>query len=110
MLSVIKPGGLMFFSVPTADGVDGLAWNAHRVYGKHRLEKIFAGWKLIDVIGRGSPKFRADKPLEAMHSICGFFETQMDARSLRRIEVDCVVLTQQVASLLSLQRRSCRYW
>jgi len=56
MLSVIKPGGLMFFAVPTADGTDALVWNAHRIYGKHRLEKIFAGWKLIDVIGRGSPK------------------------------------------------------
>ena len=99
----------MFIAVPTADGADTLLWNAHRLYGKHRLEKLFAGWKLIDVIGRGSPKFRADKPLEAMHSICGFFKTQMDARSLRRIEVDRVVLTQQVASLLSLQIRSCWY-
>ncbi|KAL7475177.1 hypothetical protein ACHAW6_001104 [Cyclotella cf. meneghiniana] len=55
MLSVIKPGGLMFIGVPTADGTDALAWNAHRIYGKYRLEKLFAGWKLIDVIGKGSP-------------------------------------------------------
>ena len=50
MLSVIKPGGVMFIAVPTGDGVDALVWNAHRIYGKHRLPKLFAGWKLIDVI------------------------------------------------------------
>jgi len=55
MLSVIKPGGLMFVAVPTGDGYDALVWNAHRIYGKHRLPKLFAGWKLIDVIGQGSP-------------------------------------------------------
>ncbi len=55
MLSIVKPGGLMFISVPTANGTDALAWNAHRIYGRYRLEKLFAGWKLIDVIGKGSP-------------------------------------------------------
>ena len=55
LLSVIKPGGLMFVAVPTGDGYDGLVWNAHRIYGKQRLPKLFAGWKLIDVIGQGSP-------------------------------------------------------
>ena len=55
MLSVIKPGGMMFVAFPTGDGYDGLVWNAHRIYGKHRLPKLFAGWKLIDVIGQGSP-------------------------------------------------------
>ncbi len=57
MLSVIKPGGLVFIAIPTGDGADGLVWNAHRIYGRHRLEKLFAGWKLIDVIGRGSPEW-----------------------------------------------------
>jgi len=65
MLSVIKPGGVMFIAVPTADGADTLLWNAHRLYGKHRLEKFFAGWKLIDVIGRGSPKWTANSPKTA---------------------------------------------
>jgi hypothetical protein len=53
MLSIVKPGGLMFIAIPTGDGADSLVWNAHRIYGKHRLQKLFAGWKLIDVIGRG---------------------------------------------------------
>ncbi|KAL7551930.1 hypothetical protein ACHAWF_015503 [Thalassiosira exigua] len=53
LLSIIKPGGLLFIGFPTHDGEDSLVWNAHRIYGKHRLPKLFAGWKLIDVIGKG---------------------------------------------------------
>ena len=47
----------MFIAIPTGDGADGLVWNAYRIYGKNRLQNLFAGWKLIDVIGRGSPSW-----------------------------------------------------
>ena len=56
MLSVVKPGGLMFIAVPLWNGTDALEWNAHRVYGKYRLPKLFAGWNVIDIIGRGRRK------------------------------------------------------
>ena len=55
MLSVIKPGGIFFVAVPTSLGADKLFFNAHRSYGKVRLPKLFAGWKLIDVMSAKPP-------------------------------------------------------
>lgn len=54
MLSVIKPGGLMFVGFPTAEQ-DLLEFNGHRVYGLHRLPKMFAGWKLVHVFHKRIP-------------------------------------------------------
>ena len=44
---MIKPGGLLFLAIPV--GVDTLVWNAHRVYGRMRLEKLLSDWKILDV-------------------------------------------------------------
>ena len=46
---LVKPGGLMFLSVPT--GRDIVAWNIHRVYGPVRLPLLVAAWHLVDVVG-----------------------------------------------------------
>eukprot|EP01083_Nonionella_stella_P023131 63960_1 len=46
---MLKPGGLFFFAVPTTTGgVDGLTWNAHRVYGKLRLRFMFENYRVIE--------------------------------------------------------------
>lgn len=47
--SQLKPGGLLFVSVPL--GKDALIWNAHRIYGPKRLPLLLEGWEFIDVIG-----------------------------------------------------------
>lgn len=45
MKSIIKPGGILFLAVPVA--VDKIVWNAHRIYGHHRLPLLLAGWKVL---------------------------------------------------------------
>lgn len=46
---IIKPGGLMFLSVPV--GQDALVWNSHRIYGAHRLPRLLDGWRLVGQAG-----------------------------------------------------------
>jgi hypothetical protein len=46
---LLRPGGLLFLSVPV--GPDCLVWNAHRVYGKKRLPRLFEGWEVVDTVG-----------------------------------------------------------
>jgi hypothetical protein len=46
---LIKKGGLMFLSVPV--GQDALVWNSHRIYGKHRLPRLFENWSLVGMSG-----------------------------------------------------------
>lgn len=49
MKIILKPRGLLFLAVPI--GKDAIFWNAHRVYGKHRLPLLFYGWQLVDSFG-----------------------------------------------------------
>ena len=46
---LLKKDGLCFLSVPI--GEDRVMWNAHRVYGKIRLELLLDGWECIDTYG-----------------------------------------------------------
>jgi hypothetical protein len=46
---IIKPGGLMYLSVPV--GQDALVWNSHRIYGAQRLPRLFEGWRLVGQAG-----------------------------------------------------------
>jgi len=53
----LKPGGLFFLGVPSADAessVDVLVWNAHRFYGPHRLAQMFAGYEHVHSYRDGS--------------------------------------------------------
>ena len=43
----LKKDGILFLGVPL--GQDCLVWNAHRIYGKHRLPLLLQGWQLLDV-------------------------------------------------------------
>lgn len=45
LLTIIKPGGLLYVGVPCCD--DRLYWNAHRSYGPKRLPSFFAGWTVL---------------------------------------------------------------
>ena len=47
--NILKKDGLLFLSVPI--GEDRVMWNAHRVYGKIRLELLLDGWECIDTYG-----------------------------------------------------------
>ncbi|VDD85134.1 unnamed protein product [Enterobius vermicularis] len=47
MWCILKEGGLFFLGVPT--GMDGLFYNAHRVYGRIRLPMMFNGFDLLNV-------------------------------------------------------------
>lgn len=47
MKCVIKPGGILYLSVPIA--LDKVVWNMHRIYGQIRLPLLLQHWKLLDV-------------------------------------------------------------
>jgi SAM-dependent methyltransferase len=49
MKTVVKPGGLMYFSVPM--GRDALNFNVCRVYGRLRLPLMLRGWDVVDRFG-----------------------------------------------------------
>lgn len=46
---IIKPGGLLFLSVPV--GKDKICFNVHRIYGKHRLPLMLKGWSVLECFG-----------------------------------------------------------
>lgn len=47
---LLPPGGYLFLGIPTGP-IDALVWNAHRIYGKHRLRLIFQDWwEIVDFI------------------------------------------------------------
>lgn len=52
LLSVVKPGGHVIVGIPCCH--DRLDWNAHRIYGPIRLEKLFAGFKVLGVYPKDS--------------------------------------------------------
>lgn len=43
----LRSGGLLYLSVPI--GIDAVVFNAHRIYGYHRLPLLLSGWKVLDV-------------------------------------------------------------
>jgi hypothetical protein len=46
---MIKSGGLFFLGLPASkDNSSYIEFNAHRVYGHKRLEKLFVGWDLLE--------------------------------------------------------------
>eukprot|EP01083_Nonionella_stella_P094499 265142_1 len=46
---MLKPGGLFFLALPTgAGGVDGLMWNAHRIYGRTRFRFMLENFRVIE--------------------------------------------------------------
>lgn len=49
IMDKLKPGSLFYLSVPV--GEDKLVWNAHRIYGPHRLKAITEGWDQLDSFG-----------------------------------------------------------
>jgi hypothetical protein len=46
---LLKPDGVFFLGIPT--GSDTVVWNAHRVYGRHRLALFLPFWEPIDLVG-----------------------------------------------------------
>jgi len=59
MKSIVKPGGLLFLSVPT--GKDKIYWNAHRVYGLLRLPLLLEGWEVVERFGYDESDLLKDK-------------------------------------------------
>jgi hypothetical protein len=53
MRTTLRPGGLLYLSVPI--GRDKVVWNAHRIYGRHRFERLVEGWKLLGAYGGFEP-------------------------------------------------------
>ena len=45
----LKPDGHMILAVPV--GEDCIAWNAHRIYGRHRLPLLINSWNIIATFG-----------------------------------------------------------
>jgi hypothetical protein len=47
---LLKPNSLFFLGLPSSDDETKsyIEFNAHRVYGRKRLDKLFVGWNLID--------------------------------------------------------------
>jgi hypothetical protein len=55
---IINKGGLLFFAVPV--GKDKICFNVHRIYGKHRLPKMFEGWEVIASFGFKNKDFESE--------------------------------------------------
>ncbi|MBA3588108.1 DUF268 domain-containing protein [Methylibium sp.] len=47
--SQLEPGSLAYISVPI--GRDTVVWNAHRIYGRHRLPMLFDQWEVVSCFG-----------------------------------------------------------
>lgn len=45
----LEPGSFAFISVPI--GRDAVVWNAHRIYGRHRLPMLFDQWEVLSCFG-----------------------------------------------------------
>lgn len=52
LLSIVKPGGYVGIGFPCCH--DRLDWNAHRIYGPIRLQKLFAGYEILGVYPQDS--------------------------------------------------------
>lgn len=65
MKDVVKVDGILYLSIPV--GRDKLIWNAHRIYGKHRLPKLLQGWKILDAFGYSKNIYDEDTGLEAKY-------------------------------------------
>lgn len=46
---LLKDDGLVFLGIPV--GKDGISWNAHRIYGRKRLQLMFRQFRELDWIG-----------------------------------------------------------
>ncbi len=46
LLEVLAPGGIMIMTIPV--GVDAIFSPWHRIYGRHRLESLVAGYTVLD--------------------------------------------------------------
>jgi SAM-dependent methyltransferase len=57
--NILKKDGLFFLAVPI--GEDRVMWNAHRVYGKIRLELLLDGWECIDTYGMSDELLVTDR-------------------------------------------------
>ncbi len=70
MLSIIKPGGLVFLGLPM--GLDGLHFNLHRYYGVIRLPYLLAGWKLVEIVYVSLPqKLEHNQPVLVLQNMNG---------------------------------------
>jgi hypothetical protein len=49
IMNHLEMDGLLYLGIPV--GIDGIAWNAHRIYGKHRLALIAELFIELDWIG-----------------------------------------------------------
>ena len=48
---MLKPGGLFLLGLPTShDGSSYIEFNAHRIYGKKRLDLLLKDWTLLEVV------------------------------------------------------------
>lgn len=50
MKTVIKPGGILFLSLPI--GQDKIIWNEGRMYGEIRLNLLLKGWTVKSIFGK----------------------------------------------------------
>lgn len=55
---VLKPGGLLFLSIPV--GSDALVWNCHRIYGRKRLPKLIEDWEIVETFGFSEALYDAE--------------------------------------------------
>jgi hypothetical protein len=44
---LVKPGGYGLVGVPT--GPDTIAFNSHKIYGRHGFAQIFANWEQVRI-------------------------------------------------------------
>jgi len=47
--TLLKKDAILFLTVPV--GLDSVIWNAHRIYGTHRLPLLLAAWQKVETFG-----------------------------------------------------------
>lgn len=61
----VKRNGYLLLAVPV--GQDTLVWNAHRIYGKNRLQKLIGSWALHGVVGFDTSHMDIDRGIDGSH-------------------------------------------
>lgn len=81
--------GLLFLGVPL--GKDCVVWNAHRVYGRHRLPLLLRGWDVLGVYGEFTMPEGGQSVFDVSLYESGYLQPLM---VLRRAEEDSTAGTE----------------
>jgi hypothetical protein len=75
----IKPYGFLLLALPL--GKDSLVWNAHRIYGKHRLPIVVEGWEVKAALGYDEKMLDIDRGIDGSYQPLLILRNKLENRS-----------------------------